>query len=172
MNIDQKTGDVLNTQVNKELFSSYLYLAFADYFEDRGLRGYANYFEVQAKEELDHAMILRRYLLDNDYPVTLESVAAAKLSARDDLSVLKAALDHEKAVTKLIYDCYHVAHEARDLRSMKLLDWFIKEQGEEETNASDRVKDYENFGTDPKGLYQLDRELATRTYTQVTNADI
>lgn len=172
MNIDQKTGDVLNEQINKELFSSYLYLAFADYFEGRGLRGYANYFEVQAKEELDHAMIIRRYLIDNDYPVELGAVAAPKLSAHDDLAILQAALKHEKYVTGSIYDCYKVAKAADDFRSMKLLDWFVKEQGEEETNASDRVTDYELFGSDAKGLYQLDRELATRTYTQVTNADI
>ena len=77
---------------------------------------------------------------------------------------LTAGLEHENYVTGLIHDIYDAAYSVKDFRTMQFLDWFVKEQGEEETNATDLIKKMELFGSDPKGLYMLDQELAARTY--------
>ena len=68
-------------------------------------------------------------------------------------------------MTELIHTIYAAAHEVKDFRTMQFLDWFVKEQGEEETNAEGLVKKFELFGDDPKSLYMLDSELASRVYS-------
>ena len=168
MAINEKVAEVLEDQINKELYSSYLYLTFADYYDDRGLKGFANWYEIQAKEEMDHAMALRRYLLDNDYKPTMKAIAQPDKTFDNDLAPLEAGLEHEEYVTSLIHRCYEVAQEAHDIRAMRMLDWFVKEQGEEETNARDMITNMKLFGCDPKGLYDLDREYQSRVYTQMT----
>ncbi|WP_085831001.1 ferritin [Collinsella vaginalis] len=168
MAMNEKVSEVLEKQINEELFSSYFYLTIADYFEDRGLKGFANWYVIQMKEELDHAMALRRYLLDNDYTPTMEAIEKPTANFASDLDALKAGLAHEEHVTDLIHNCYSVAHSVHDIRAMKMLDWFVEEQGEEEANARDMITNMELFGTDPKGLYELDREYQARVYTQLT----
>ena len=150
MALSNEVTDVLNEQINKELYSSYLYLTFADYYDDRGLKGFANWYEIQAKEEMDHALAIRRYLLDNDFKPTMEAIAKPDKAFDDDLAPLEAGLEHEEY----------------DVRTMKFLDWFVEEQGEEETNARDMITNMKLFGCDPKGLYDLDREYQARTYVQ------
>ena len=81
------------------------------------------------------------------------------------MDVLKAGLAHEEYVTSLIHDIYAAAYEVKDFRAMQFLDWFVKEQGEEETNANDLITKLELFGSDPKSLYMLNQELGTRVYT-------
>ena len=81
------------------------------------------------------------------------------------MTPLKKALEHEKFVTASIDAIYAVAYEARDFRAMQMLDWFIKEQGEEEKNAADLITKMELFGGDSKGLYMLNSELKARVYT-------
>ena len=175
MALSNEVTQVLNEQINKELYSAYLYLTFADYYEDRGLKGFANWYEVQAKEEMDHALdrglkgfanwyevqakeemdhalAIRRYLLDNDFTPTMEAIAKPDKTFDNDLAPLEAGLAHEEYVTSLIHHCYEVAHEKHDVRTMKFLDWFVEEQGEEETNARDMITNMKLFGGDPKGL--------------------
>ncbi|MBY4797535.1 ferritin [Collinsella sp. AGMB00827] len=168
MSMNEKVAQALEKQINEELYSSYLYITFADYYEERGLKGFANWYMIQVKEELDHAMAIRRYLLDNDYVPTMEAIAKPNLSFSDDLEPLKAGLEHERHITDCIHACYEVAREAKDIRTMRMLDWFVEEQGEEEANARDMITNMELFGSDPKGLYGLDREYLERTYTQMT----
>ena len=120
--------------------------------------------EIKALEERDHAMLMLQYLQNNDVPVTLEAVAKPDAELKANMDPLKAGLAHEQYVTSLIHAIYEAAYEARDFRTMQFLDWFVKEQGEEETNATDLIKKMELFGSDPKGLYMLDQELAARTY--------
>lgn len=168
MAINEKVATALNDQINAEFYSAYLYLTFADYYEDRGLKGFANWYVIQAKEETDHALALRRYLLDNDYKPTMEAIAKPDKTFQNDLEPLEAGLAHEEYVTSLIHHCYEVAHEVHDIRAMQMLDWFVKEQGEEEANARDMITNMKLFGTDPKGLYDLDREYQARVYTQMT----
>ena len=168
MAINENVAKVLEEQINKELYSAYLYLTFADYYEDRGLKGFANWYMIQVQEETDHAMALRRYLLDNDYKPTMEAIAKPDKTFSNDLEPLEAGLAHEEYVTSLIHHCYEVAHEAHDVRAMQMLDWFVKEQGEEETNARDMITNMKLFGADPKGLFDLDREYQGRTYVAQT----
>lgn len=165
MAINKTVADHLNEQINKELFSAYLYLGIADYFEDRGLAGFAHWYMVQAAEEADHAKIIRRYLHDNEYRPTLAALDKPDASFADDMAALVAALKHEEYVTASIHQIYTAAEGVRDYRSMQLLEWFIAEQGEEETNAHDIIRSYELFGNEPGGLYKLDSENAARTYT-------
>lgn len=162
--INEKISQLLNSQVNKEFFSSYLYLHFSNYFVEQGLDGFANWYDVQAKEELDHALLFVQYMQNNDAPVTLEAIAKPDTHFKDGAAVLSAALDHERYITSSIHDIYAAAQEEKDFRTVQFLDWFVKEQGEEETNAVDLVRKMELFGTDAKSLYLLDQELAGRVY--------
>ena len=162
--LNPKVRDLLNQQVNKEFYSAYLYLDFSNYFDDRSLDGFANWYMVQAQEERDHAMLFYRYLLNNDEKVTLEAIDKPDVVINADIDVLKAGLKHEIYVTSLINDIYAAAYEVRDFRTMQFLDWFVKEQGEEEKNATDLISKMELYGSDPKSLYMLNQELAARVY--------
>jgi ferritin len=163
--LNEKVAALLNDQVNKEFYSAYLYLDFSNYFEARGLDGFANWYKIQAQEERDHAMLFYQYLHNNCAKVTLGTIAKPDKVLDSDMTVLKAGLEHEMYVTDLINNIYAAAHEVKDFRTMQFLDWFVKEQGEEETNASDLISKMELFGSDPKGLYMLNSELSGRVYS-------
>lgn len=162
--LNEKVAELLNTQINKEFYSAYLYLAFANYFSDEGLDGFANWYNVQAQEERDHAMLIRQYMQNNDAPITFEAIDKPDSEFKSHMEVLEAGLKHERYVTGLINNIYGAAYDVKDFRTMQFLDWFVKEQGEEETNANDLIKKMNLFGSDPKSLYLLDQELAARTY--------
>ena len=162
--LNQKVRDLLNQQINKEFYSAYLYLDISNYFNDRSLDGFANWYMVQAQEERDHAMLFYQYLQNNNEKVTLEAIAKPDVELNIDMDALRASLKHEIYVTSLINDIYAAAYEARDFRTMQFLDWFVKEQGEEEKNANDLIAKMELFGSDPKSLYMLNQELAARVY--------
>lgn len=163
--MNAKVRDLLNQQINKEFYSAYLYLDFSNYFEDAGLDGFANWYKVQAQEERDHAMLFYQYLQNENQKVTLEAIAKPDKVFTCHMDVLKAGLEHAEYVTSLINDIYAAAYEVKDFRTMQFLDWFVKEQGEEETNANDMITKMELFGSDPKSLYMLNQELAARVYT-------
>ena len=163
--MDKKVHELLNDQINKEFYSAYLYLDFSNYFKAAGLDGFANWYKVQAQEERDHAMLFYQYLQNEDQKVDLEAIAKPDKTITCHMDVLKAGLEHEKYVTSLINDIYAAAYDVRDFRTMQFLDWFVKEQGEEETNANDLITKMELFGSDPKSLYMLNQELAGRVYT-------
>lgn len=163
--LNEKVIELLNQQINKELYFAYLYLDFSNYFKAKSLDGFANWYMVQAQEERDHAMLFYTYLQNNNAPVTLEAIAKPDKVLNSDMDVLKAGLEHEEYVTSLINDIYAAAYEVKDFRTMQFLDWFVKEQGEEETNANDMIAKMELFGSDPKSLYMLNSELAARVYT-------
>jgi len=163
--LDPKVAALLNDQINKEFYSAYLYLDFSNYFKSKGLDGYANWYQVQAQEERDHAMLFYQYLHNNNETVTLEAIAKPDKTFTDLMGPLKAGLEHEEYVTSLIHTIYAAAQSVNDFRTIQFLDWFVKEQGEEETNANDMITKFELFGSDPKGLYMLDNELKTRAYS-------
>ena len=163
--MDKKVSELLNDQINKEFYSAYLYLDMANFYASKGLDGFANWYEIQAKEEQDHAMLFYQYMHNNSEAVTLDAIAKPDKVYTELIDPLKAALEHEKYVTSLINAIYAAAQAANDFRTVQFLDWFVKEQGEEETNAADLIKKMNLFGTDPKSLYLLDQELAARTYT-------
>ena len=163
--LNEKVRALINQQINKEFYSAYLYLDFSNYFEDRGLDGFANWYMIQAQEERDHAMLFYQYLQNNNQKVTLEAIAKPDKVLDSDMTVLKAGLEHEQYVTSLINDIYAAAYDVKDFRTMQFLDWFVKEQGEEETNANDLITKMELFGSDAKSLYMLNSELAARVYS-------
>ncbi len=163
--LNKKIAQLVNEQVNKELYSGYLYLDFANYYADEGLDGFAHWYEVQAQEERDHAMMMRRYLIDNGIRVTFGAIAQPDKKFADLTAPLKAGYEHEQYVTSLINNIYAEAFAIKDFKTMQFLDWFIKEQGEEEKNAEDMLKKFELFGHDAKGLYALNQELLARVYT-------
>lgn len=163
--IHETVSALLNDQINKEFYSAYLYLDFSNYYEDQGLKGFANWYKVQAQEERDHAMLFVQYMQNNDLKVTLEAIDKPENDFDSNMAPLVKGLEHERYVTSLIHNIYDAAYAQKDFRTMQFLDWFVKEQGEEETNASDLIKKMELFGSDPKSLYMLDNELAARVYS-------
>ena len=163
--MDQRVYELINDQINKELYSAYLYLSFADYYEEEGLDGYANWYEIQAQEERDHALIFRNYLHENGEKVKLGPIAAPDKTFSSYIEPLEAALEHEKYVTSLINDIYAAAEAVKDYRTMKFLDWFIDEQMEEEDTADDMITKMRLFGCNARSLYELNQEYAARTYT-------
>ena len=163
--MNEKVHALLNQQINKELYSAYLYLDFSNYFEQAGLDGFANWYMIQAQEERDHAMLFYQYLQNESQKVTLEAIDKPDKELASSMDVLKAGLEHEQYVTSLINDIYAAAYEVKDFRTMQFLDWFVKEQGEEETNANDMITKMELFGSDPRSLYMLNQELGARVYS-------
>ena len=163
--MDRKVADLLNQQVNKEFYSAYLYLDMANYYIDLDLDGFGNWYTIQAQEERDHAMLFVQYLQNNGEKVTLEAIDKPDKVFETPLDPLVAAAEHERYVTDLIHKIYEAAYEVKDFRTMQFLDWFVKEQGEEETNANDLISKMELFGSDPKSLYMLNSELAARVYS-------
>ena len=163
--MDSKIYELLNDQVNKELYSAYLYLDMAVFYADKGLDGFQNWFMIQAQEERDHAMLMLQYLQDNGQHVELKTVDKPDKVFNELIDPLKMAFEHEQYVTSLINGIYAAANAVNDYRTMQFLDWFVKEQGEEEKNASDNISKMELFGGDPKGLYMLNSELQGRVYS-------
>ncbi|MBR1779762.1 MAG: ferritin [Clostridia bacterium] len=163
--LNEKIAKLLNEQVNKEFYSAYLYLSFSSYFDSKGLNGFANWYMIQAQEERDHAMLFYKYLQNNGEIVVLEAIEKPDKTFGNLIDPLKAGLEHEEYVTALINNIYSAADEIKDYRTMQFLDWFIKEQCEEEANANDLITKMELFGTDPRGLYMFNSELAARSYS-------
>lgn len=163
--LDKEILKLLNEQVVKEFYSAYLYLGMYGYYSDKALDGYANWFHVQAQEERDHAMLFVTYILESNEKLELGAIDAPAKSYSDFEEPLKETLAHELTVTASINNIYAVAYEKKDFKTMQFLDWFVREQGEEEKNSNDLIDRFELFGRDPKGLYSLDAELKARVYT-------
>ncbi len=160
--LEKKVRDLINEQINKEFYSAYLYLDFANYYYDLGLDGFAKWYDVQAGEERDHAMKLRDYMVDNGEKVTLDAIDRPEMKLDGVETPLKLGLEHERYVTSLINGIYKAADEVDDYRTMQFLNWYVQEQCEEEKNAEGLLKKYELFGHDAKGLYAINQELSSR----------
>jgi len=166
--LDQKLVSLINDQINMEWYSAYLYLEIHSYYVDNNLNGFGNWFFVQTQEERDHALLFVKYLQNNSERVHLFDVKAPDATFDSFRAPAKAAFEHEQKVTASINDIYAVAYSLKDFRTMQFLDWFVKEQGEEEKNTEDIMKKYDLFGGDARGLYLLDAELGTRIYAPPT----
>ncbi len=160
-----RLSELLNTQINKELYSAYLYVDIANFYDEMDLDGYKNYYMIQAQEERDHALLFMEYMQSVGLKVTLDAIAKPDKTYSTILDPLEVAAEHERYVSSLINAIYHEAYEDRDYRTMKFLDWFVDEQREEEDSADKMVSRYKLFGTDAKGLYMLDQEYAGRVYS-------
>ena len=166
--INEKVQNVLNAQINKEFYSAYLYLAMSAFFDEIGLYGFANWTKVQAKEEVDHGMILFDYIIERDGIVKLEQIDSPDRAFENPLQVFEKILEHEKFVTESINCVAQMSHEECDLATRHFINWYISEQVEEEANARDVIDRLKMFGDDRTSLYLLDKEMGQRQYKQHT----
>ena len=166
--LSKKLHDAINAQINAELWSAYLYLSMSMDAEDKGYKGVANWFFVQFREEQDHARILMNLLNSRECKVELKPIEAVETKWESVLAMYKKTLEHEKVVTSLINNLVSIAHEDRDYASINSLQWFVDEQVEEEESARDMILAVEAVEDNKYGMYMLDKDLATRTYTQAS----
>ncbi len=162
--LDSKIYDLLNQQINKEIYASYIYLDIANYYDEQNLDGFSNWFDIQTKEELEHAELIIQYLRDNGKRVVLETIEKPSFNFKNFKEPLEVSLEHERFITDSINEIYDEAFKQRDFRTMRFLDWFVKEQAEEEKNAETLCNRFELFGQESKGLYMLDQELGARKH--------
>ena len=159
--LNKEIYNLINSQINKELFSAYLYLEIANYFNEKGLPGFAAWYTKQSEEEVEHAMKFNAYVYQQGERVVLEAINKPVVEFKNYREALEAALEHEKKVTSWINDIYALAVKQGDFRTQKFLDRFISEQTEEEENADEMLAKYD-LASKEGSLYLLNKELAKR----------
>lgn len=167
--LSEKLLNALNDQLNFEFESAHIYLAMAAYCADLDLDGFSNFFLVQAEEERFHAMKFYNFINEMDGRVTFKGMEEPQNEFESLLDVFKKALEHEKLVTKRIYNLMDLANEEKEHATISMLKWFIDEQVEEETTFKGLIKKLERLGENNHGIYMLDSELAQRTFTPPAN---
>lgn len=163
--INEKLQEAFNDQINKEFYSEYLYLAMKVYFQELNLQGFVNWFDVQVQEEHAHAMGMVNYLNDRGGKIDLRAIEKPVVEGNTPLEVFEHVLRHEEYVTSRINHVMDVAEEVKDRAAMHLLDWYIKEQVEEEASVGGVLATLRLIGDDKKALLMLDKDLAARTFT-------
>ena len=160
--LKQKLQDAINEQINKELYSSYLYLSMSAYCESVNLSGFGHWMRAQAGEEQGHALKLYRYVVETGGRVWLKAIDEPPAEFDSPLDVFEKTLAHEEKVTGLINGLYALALSENDYATQIFLQWFVSEQVEEESNATQIVELLKAIGDYPQGLIMLDRQLAAR----------
>jgi ferritin len=160
--ISKKMTKAINTQINREFYSAYLYLAMANDAMAKGFKGTAKWFTIQYNEEQVHALKFAKYLQDQGAKVELAAIEAVKTEWKDLLEMFKDALEHEKKVTAWIGGINELAVSEKDYATQNLLVWFINEQVEEESNATDAIWMLEMSSGSKGSLYMADRTLGKR----------
>lgn len=163
--ISKKMQKALNKQINAELYSSYLYYSMSAYFEALNLLGFANWMRIQAMEELTHVQKFYSYVHDRDGRVELSAIDAPPFEWESVLATFKAAYEHEQKVTKMINELVDLAIEEKDHATNNFLQWFVKEQVEEEASAKNIVDRIELVEENKNALFMLDRELGARQFS-------
>ena len=169
--LNKKLEEALNAQINAEFWSAYLYLSMSSDMSDKGMAGVANWFAIQFKEEQDHAMKFSNYVISRGGKVTLKPIEKVDTEWKSPLAAFEQTLQHEEKVTSLINDLYALAEQEKDYATQSMLKWFIDEQVEEEENAKAIIDTLKLIGDNGYGLYQLDKELATRVYTPIATSE-
>lgn len=160
--MDARLSDAINEQINKELFSSYMYMAMAAYCDAQGLEGFSHWMKMQAQEEMFHAMKFYDYMNDCGERVIMRAIAEPDNDYEGPRDIIEKTLAHEKTVTASINNLYSIAEGVNDNAAKIMLQWFISEQVEEEKNVGDVLNKYDMFDGHPAGLYMLDQELQSR----------
>lgn len=166
--LSQKLQDALNAQINAEFWSAYLYLSMSVDASSKGLKGVANWFSVQFREEQDHAQILINYVLSRGGRVALAPIAEVKTSWESPLAAFEDTLEHERKVTAMINNLCRLAADENDFATANTLVWFVNEQVEEEETAQEMIDAMKAVDGNKFGTYMLDKELAARTYQQAS----
>ncbi len=160
--ISSAMQDAINVQIRDELYSAYLYLSMAAYFESASLPGFASWMRIQSQEEVTHAMKLFDFVNERGGRVTLHAIEQPPLEFESPRAVFETTYEHEQKVTGLIHNLYEVALEEKDYAAQVMLHWFIDEQVEEEDGVSQILDVLERVGDNDQGLLMLDRELGRR----------
>ncbi|MEA2101557.1 MAG: ferritin [Thermodesulfobacteriota bacterium] len=160
--------NALNTQINKEIYSAYLYMSMSAYSQYIGLKGFAKWFMVQYNEEMEHAMKIYTYINDQGEPVKLKAIDEPPVEFESPLDMFEKTLNHEKFITKSINELADIAIAEKDHATGIFLQWFITEQIEEEGNDNDIINQLKLIGDNGNGLVMLDRELGSRIFTPGT----
>jgi len=169
--LSKKLEEAINAQINTEFWSAFLYLSMSADFAAKGLPGFANWMEIQFKEEQDHAMKFLNYMLSRGAHPELRPLDKIQKTWKTPLEAYKDTLAHEQIITKLINDLYALATEEKDYATQSMLKWFIDEQVEEEENVHAIMDTLALIGDNGYGVYQLDKELATRVYVPIPTAE-
>jgi ferritin len=157
-----KMQKALNTHLNEEFYSSYLYLSMAAYFEAKNLKGFANWFRIQTQEEHVHGMKFFDFILQKGSKVTLSQINTPKIEWKDIKEIFSDTLKHEQKITGLINKLIEIAMQEKDFATNNFLQWFVTEQVEEEANVEEIIQKIEMIGDNKSGLYMLDNELGAR----------
>ncbi|MFZ5880546.1 MAG: ferritin [Chloroflexota bacterium] len=161
--IGKAMQDAMNEQINKELFSAYLYLSMAAYFEDRSLPGFAHWMRMQEAEEREHAMKFYDFILERGGRVTLKAIDAPRTEWASTMEVVEEVAAHEAKVSASINALYELALAEKDYPSQIMLQWFITEQVEEEKNAAEIVASLKMIEAHETAVLQLDHRLGKRS---------
>ncbi len=160
--ISKKIENALNDQLNKEMYSSYLYLSMAAYFENRNLNGMANWMKIQSQEEYVHAMKFYNFILRLGGKVKLGKIDAPQTDWKSPKDAFDNSLEHEQFISKSIHQLLDLAIEESHHPTKSFLQWFVDEQVEEEDSVQQIVENFNLIGKDKSGLFMLDRELGSR----------
>ncbi|KXS44984.1 MAG: ferritin [Methanolobus sp. T82-4] len=164
--ISEKMTSALNEQINKEMYSAYLYMSMSAHCSNVGLDGFANWFMVQYQEEMTHAMKIYDYLNEQGEKVILEAIEKPPSEFGTVLEMFEATLEHEQFITRSIHELVDLANEEKDYATQIFLQWFVTEQIEEEGNDNEIIAKLKLVGNEGNGLFMLDREMAARTFTE------
>ena len=162
MDMEKKLQDAVNEQIKNELYSAYMYLSMATYFDGEKMPGFAAWMKAQAKEEYSHAMKLYDNLADRGARVLLKAIEQPPVNFNSPLEVFEQTLAHEKKVTKMIENLYVMATEMKDIAASVMLQWFVAEQVEEESTASGIVEALKRLKDKSEPLFMLEKELGKR----------
>jgi ferritin len=168
MKINKKIEDAINKQVNAEIYSAYLYLGMSAKCTEMNLKGMANWFYVQAQEEMTHAMKFYRFVLERGGSAVLPAIEGVRTDWKAPLEMFEAAYEHEQKVTALIHNIVDIALAERDHATASMLNWFVDEQVEEEANASEIAEKLKLIGESKDGLFMLDKDLTARVFVDST----
>ena len=160
--ISKKLESAMNRQINEEVFSAYLYLSMAAYFLSLNLDGFASWMKAQAHEELSHAMKFFNFLGEMDGRVSLPAIQEPEKAWKSPLAAFAAALQHERHISGCINTLYRLAVAENSYPTQIMLQWFIKEQVEEENTAAKIVHDLTQVKDSAQGLWMINRELGAR----------
>jgi len=156
----------LVSQMNRELYSAYLYLGISSYFESTNLKGFASWMRVQAQEEMIHAMKFFSYILQKGGKALMQDIEAPPNDWKTPVDAFERSLEHEQLVTSLINELVNLAVTEKDHATNTFLQWFVNEQVEEEASFDEVLQKLKLLGKDTGGgLFLLDRELGTRVFT-------
>ncbi|MBN1893232.1 ferritin [bacterium] len=164
--LSRKMTDALNGQINKELYSAYLYLAMSAWAENKGFKGFANWFHIQYQEETVHAMKIYHYLQEQGAAVALDAIQKPPSEFKTLLSAFEETLKHEQFITRSIHELVELALSEKDYATSIFLQWFVTEQVEEEANDNEIIGKLQMVGDKGHGLFMMDRELGGRKFEE------